>query len=251
MRFANKFATGGLAAVLGASLLAGCGQKKPIAVVLPPPPIAPPVVIPPRPYPPIGAPAAMTIPPLGPDGVRNTVNAHLSATQTLWNFRSAYNVAALNCLRPEHGEIVVGYRAFLKKHAKGLTAANRGVDAEFRAKHGAAFIRPREAYMTQVYNYFANPVTLRAFCDASLAMSRDVQLVAPAQLATFSATELPKIESVFEAFFRAYEQYRMDAANWDARYAPRPAPASLPASLSGSAPGGVPAISYGPAVTGK
>lgn len=251
MRFANKIVSGGLATVLGAALLAGCGEKKPIAVVLPPPPIAPPVVIPPRPYPPIGAPANMAIPSLGPDGVRSTVNAHLSATQTLWNFRSAYNVAALNCLRPEHGEIVVGYRAFLKKHAKGLQAANRGVDSEFKAKHGAAFVRPREAYMTQVYNYFANPVTLRAFCDASLAMSREVQLVPPAQLQAFSATELPKIEQVFEAFFRAYEQYRIDAANWDARYAPRPTAASLPGVAPAVASGAVPAISYGPPTLAK
>lgn len=251
MRFANKIVSGGLAAVLGAALLAGCGEKKPIAVVLPPPPIAPPVVIPPRPYPPIGAPANMAIPSLGPDGVRNTVNAHLSATQTLWNFRSAYNVAALNCLRPEHGEIVVGYRAFLKKHAKGLQAANRGVDSEFKAKHGAAFVRPREAYMTQVYNYFANPVTLRAFCDASLAMSREVQLVPPAQLQAFSMTELPKIEQVFEAFFRAYEQYRIDAANWDARYAPRPTAAGLPGVAPAVASGAVPAISYGPPTLAK
>lgn len=251
MRISNRFAVGGFAAVLGAGLLAGCGEKKPIAVVLPPPPIAPPVVIPPRPYPPIGAPANMAIPSLGPDGVRNTVNARLSATQTLWNFRSAYNVAALNCLRPEHGEIVVGYRAFLKKHAKGLQAANRGVDSEFKAKHGAAFVRPREAYMTQVYNYFANPVTLRAFCDASLAMSREVQQVPPAQLQAFSTIELPKIEQVFEAFFRAYEQYRIDAANWDARYAPRPTAASLPGMAPAVASGAVPAISYGPMTPAK
>ena len=25
-----------------------------------------------------------------------------------------------------------------------------------------------------------------------------------------------------EAFFRAYDQYRADAANWDAKYVPRP-----------------------------
>lgn len=222
MRFSNRFVAGGLAAAFGATLLAGCGEKKPIAVA-PPPPVVQPVVIPPRPYPPLGAPANMTIPPLGADGVRLTVNAHLSEMQTLWNFRSAYNVAALNCTRPEHAEIVVGYRAFLKKHASGLNTANRGVDNEFKAKHGASFIRPREAYMTQVYNYFANPVTLRAFCDTALTISREAQLVTPANLRTFSATELPKLEQVFEAFFRAYEQYRIDAANWDAQYAPKPA----------------------------
>lgn len=252
MKFSNKIVGGGMVAVLGATLLAGCGGKKPVAVVLPPPRVAPPVVvIPPRPYPPIGAPANMVIPALGPDGVRDTVNAHLSANQALWNFRSAYNVAALNCLRPEHGEIVVGYRAFLKKHAKGLLAANKGVDTEFRAKHGAGFVRPREAYMTQVYNYFANPVTLRAFCDASLTMSREAQLITPAQLQAFGTAELPKIEQVFEAFFRAYEQYRIDAANWDARYAPRPTAAGLPGVAPAVASSAVPTISYGPAIAGQ
>jgi hypothetical protein len=228
-RFSKSALVGGIAAALGTVLVAGCGEKKPVVVNLPPPPI-PPVVIPPRPYPPVGAPASMTIPPLGVDGVRQTVNAHLTPNQTLWNFRSAYNVAALNCLRPEHGEIVVGYRAFLKKHARALTAANRGVDAEFKSKYGARFIAPREAYMTQVYNYFANPITLRAFCDASLTMSRSLALVPSADLATFSQAELPNLDQVFEAFFRAYEQYRADAANWDAKYAPRPAETSAAVS---------------------
>lgn len=238
-RFANRLSAGGFAVALGASLLAGCGEKKPVAVNLPPPPIAPPVVIPPRPYPPVGAPTNMTIPALGPDGVRMTVNAHLTPNQMLWNIRSAYNVAALNCLRPEHAEIVVGYRAFLKKHARALRAANLGVDKEFKGRYGTAFVRPREAYMTQVYNYFANPVTLRAFCDASLTMSRNAQLVASGDLAVFSAAELPKLEQIFDAFFRAYEQYRIDAANWDAKYAPKPAvvyPAAAGAPLSANAP---------------
>jgi hypothetical protein len=220
-RFAKKLHLGGLAAA-GAVLAAGCSQKAPVIVDLPPAVAPPVVVVPPRPYPPVGAPPDMVIPAVGGDGVRMTVNAHLTPTQTLWNFRSAYNVAALNCREPQHAEIVVGYRSFLKKHARALTAANRGVDAEFKEKHGARFIAPRETYMTQVYNYFANPVTLRAFCDASLEMSRAASIVEPANLETFSAAELPKLEQVFEAFFRAYEQYRMDAANWDAKYAPRP-----------------------------
>lgn len=233
-RFSKFSLAGGIAAVLGTVLVAGCGEKKPVAVNLPPPQI--PVVIPPRPYPPVGAPANMTIPPLGVDGVRQTVNAHLTPNQTLWNFRSAYNVAALNCLRPEHGEIVIGYRAFLKKHARALTAANRGVDAEFKGKYGARFIAPREAYMTQVYNYFANPLTLRAFCDATVTMTRSLAIVPSTDLTSFSQAELPKIEQVFEGFFRAYEQYRADAANWDAKYAPRPTVSSsaVPTPLSPS-----------------
>jgi hypothetical protein len=248
MRFPKLSLAGGITAALGAVLVAGC-QKAPVVNI--PAPVIAPVAIPPRPYPPVGAPPNMAIPALGVDGVRQTVNAHLTPNQTLWNFRSAYNVAALNCLRPEHGEIVVGYRAFLKKHAKALTAANRGVDAEFKGKYGARFVAPREAYMTQVYNYFANPVTLRAFCDASLEMSRSAQLVTSADLPTFSAAELPKIEQVFEAFFRAYEQYRADAANWDAKYAPSPTPTAAPVT-STLAPAPNPAVTaYGPTAAQK
>src|ERR1700712_2891978 len=203
-RYSKVSVIGGIAAVLGTMLVTGCGDKKPVAVNLPPPPLA--VAIPPRPYPPVGAPSRMTIPTLGVAGVRQTGNAHLTPNQPVWNFRSAYNVAALNCLRREDADIVVGYRAFLKKHARALTAANRGVDTEFKGRYGTRFVAPRESYMTQVYNYFANPVTLRAFCDASLGMSRAAQLVPSAELQNFSLAELPKIEQVFEAFFPAYEQ---------------------------------------------
>ena len=75
--------------------LAACAAPPP-----PPPPPPPPapaaVVIPPRPVPPSGAVATMTIPQLGPAGVRQTVNAGVSTNQTVWNVRSAFDVAALN-----------------------------------------------------------------------------------------------------------------------------------------------------------
>jgi hypothetical protein len=183
--------------------------------------VAPPrtVIIPPRPYPPFGAPATLVVPRIGPDGVRRTVNAGLDPHQTVLNLRSAYNVAALNCRRPVHAEIVAGYRAFLTTHAAALSASSRAVDAEFKRRFGAGFARRREAQMTEVYNYFANPTTLSGFCDAALAMSRAAQSVPPCGLTAFASAELPKLESVFEAFFRAFEQYRIDAARWDAQYA--------------------------------
>lgn len=177
------------------------------------------IVIPPRPYPPLGAPASVVVPPRGADGVRRTVNTGLNVNETLANLRSAYNVAALNCLRPAHADVLVGYRAFLKKHAAALAANNRQLDAEFKARYGAGFARAREAHVTQVYNYFANPTTLSGFCDAALDMSRAVQDVPVGQLPAFAQTELPKLEAVFERFFSAYEQYKADAAQWDAQYA--------------------------------
>ena len=132
------------AATLAAALVAACGPKS--APPPPPPPVAAPapvVYIPPRPLPPLGASAGLFVPPVGPDGVRQTINAKLTPAQTIWNVRSAYNVAALNCLKAEHAEILTHYKTFLKNQAKGLKAANTAVDADFRKRYGSAFIRPR------------------------------------------------------------------------------------------------------------
>lgn len=216
-----------LAAIAG---LSGCGPKS-----TPPPPVvvAPPpqVYIPPRPRPPLGAPASLTIPVANAFGVRQTVNAGISDAQRIWNVRSAYNVAALNCLKPEQAEILNGYKHYLKAHAKQLNAANKAVDADFRKKYGSAFIRPREAYMTQVYNYFASPPTLPGFCDAAVLVARDSLTVKKAtDVPAFSERSMLAFEAVFENFYRAFEQYRVDAAAWDARYAPTTA--QLPATAA-------------------
>ncbi len=220
----QKLLFGGVIAVL--SGLAACAPPKPVVVIPPPPPVQL-AYVPPRPQPPIGAPAGLIVPPTGPDGVRQTVNARISPVQTIWNFRSAYNVAALNCLKPQHADILIGYRAFLKTHSRGLTAANRGVDSEFRQRHGASFIRPREAYMTQVYNYFAYPPTISSFCDVALVVSRESIAVKPADLPVFSLSSLTRLEQVFDQFYRSYEQYSLDAALWDAKYSPvSPVPAT-------------------------
>lgn len=219
----RKILIGG--AIISLCGLAACGPKAPPAPAPPPPP-KPIVHIPPRPQPPVGAPAGLIVPRIGADGVRQTINANITPAQATWNFRSAYNVAALNCLKPQHTDILVGYRAFLKANARGLTSANRGVDGDFRARYGASFVRPREAYMTQVYNYFAYPPTLAAFCDTALGVSRESITVKPADLASFSARSLARLEAVFEQFYRGYEQYRADAALWDAKYAPVPVAAA-------------------------
>ncbi len=235
VRVRQKVLVGGAVVVLSA--LAACTAKDPPPPPPPPPP-KPVVYIPPRPQPPLGAPAGLTVPPIGANGIRQTINANLTPAQTTWNFRAAYNVAALNCLKPQHADILVGYRTFLKANSRGLKAANRAVDGDFRKRFGAAFIRPREAYMTQVYNYFAYPPILASFCDATLAVSRESIAVKPAELAGFSSRSLARIETVFDQFFRSYEQYRDDAARWDARYAPTaaaPAVVTAPAVTATSA----------------
>ncbi|MBA3054714.1 MAG: hypothetical protein FP826_07230 [Sphingomonadales bacterium] len=215
-----------------AALLASCATKAPPPP--PPPPIT--VVIPPKPVPPRGAADNFTVPAIGADGVRQTVNAHLSAAQTTWNLRSALNVAALNCVRAEDADILAGYKSLLKEHGKSLTTANKALDQEFRQKYGSAYIAPRERYMTQVYNYFALPPTRERFCTAARAVAREAATVKKGELEAFAARSLPQLESVYEAFFQDYEKYRHDLAAWQAQYGARTASPSVSfnAPLSGS-----------------
>jgi len=211
----------------GIAMLSACGPKAPPPKELPPPPQ---IVVPPQPRPPLGASTNVPVPPLLPNGARQTVNTGVTAAQALWNLRSAYNVAALNCMKPEHAAILEGYRAFLHNNTRALTAANRTVDQEFKARFGTTFVRSREAYMTQVYNYFALPPTIQGFCDAALTVSKEAQSVKPADLNSFAVRSLAALDDVFQDFFLSYDQYRTDLAGWQARYVPsQPQALALPA----------------------
>jgi hypothetical protein len=157
------------------------------------------------------------------DGLRHTVNYGLSPAQTTWNLRSALNVAALNCLEPQYEPILTSYKGLLKTHARGLSAANRTLESEFRLKFGPAFRDSLDNYMTQVYNYFALPAARHEFCEASLGVSNELALVAPADLDAFAMRSLPRLESVFQSVFVAYDQYRTALGQWNALYGPPPA----------------------------
>jgi len=206
---------------IGTAALAACTTSTPPPQAYVPPPPPPRVVVPPRPTPPSGAVALMAIPSVGMDGVRQTVNTNISKDQQLWNLRSGLNVAALNCLKPQHVALVGNYRELLKKHSRELASTNRALQSEFRKRYGAKYHNDQDAYMTRVYNYFALPPALPKFCDEALSVSNDLRAVPTGKLGEFAATALPRLEAVFENFFRAYEQYRTDVAAWDARYAPR------------------------------
>lgn len=162
----------------------------------------------------------MTIPAVGPNGVRETVNAGISDTQKLWNVRSGLNVAALNCTRFEHAALVENYRSYLKVHSRELAQANRNLGREFRSEHGRSYRNVQDRYMTQVYNYFALPPVLSDFCDVALELSGEVITVKPGGLGDYSQAALGRMEAVFENFYRSFEQYRTDVASWDARYGP-------------------------------
>ncbi|MGE4305703.1 MAG: hypothetical protein AB7E24_16935 [Novosphingobium sp.] len=205
----------GAAVAMTLAALSGCTPPPP-----PPPPAPPPVVVvPPMPAPPAGAPLDMTIPPIDANGQRHTVNTGISTSQAVWNLRSAYNVAALNCVEPEYAPILDGYKRFLGVYDKQLDAANKEIDSSFRAGNSArAALRARETYQTQVYNFFALPPVTSGFCDAAMELTTELQTVDPSQFNTFAFGGLAKMEAPFKSFYNAYEQYKADLAAWQSRY---------------------------------
>ena len=194
------------------SVLAACAQKTP------PPPPPPVVVIPPQPQPPMGAPENMRIPEAAEDGTRKTVNSSLSTAQAVWNLRSAYNVAALNCIEPEYAPILAGYKDFLKVHDKSLDKANADLTKNFNGAFGKSGARERETYQTQVYNFFAVPPVKATFCGAAMQIATEIAAVPAGQLEGYAPQGLAKIEAPFMEFFNAYDQYRADLAAWQAKY---------------------------------
>lgn len=199
------------AAVL-AALLAACAKQ------VPPPPPPPVVVIPPQPQPPMGAQENMRIPEVAEDGTRKTVNSNVSTAQAVWNFRSAFNVAALNCVEPEYASVLEGYKAFLKAHDKSLDKADADLKKNFNGAFGKTGTRERETYQTQVYNFFSVPPVKTTFCKAAMQVAMDLEAVPEGQLEGYAPQGLAKIEAPFMDFFNAYDQYRADLAAWQGKY---------------------------------
>lgn len=205
--------------IVAIAVLAGCAEKPPP----PPPPPPPVVVIPPKPTPPMGAPEELTIPPVDANGVRQTINSGISTPQAVWNLRSAYNVAALNCVEPQYVPILDGYKRFLTVYTKQLSAAYKEIDRSFRTIHtGIEATRARETYQTQVYNFFSLPPVDSGFCQAAMELTVELQTVDASQFESYAFTGLAKMEAPFKSFFEAYAQYRADLAAWQSRYAGGP-----------------------------
>lgn len=200
-------------AVMALGAVAGCAPK-PVPVPAPPPIVQ----IPPRPYPPMGASANLVTPQALADGTRLTVNYNLSPEQATWNLRSAYNVAALNCMKPEHAPILANYGDFLKGNKKQLADVNKALDDKFKSRFGSDFIRQRETFQTQVYNYFALPPVVPALCDTALVVGQELRAVDPSHLQAYAPIGLAKLEQAYREFFDRYDRYKADLAAWNARY---------------------------------
>jgi hypothetical protein len=167
----------------------------------------------------MGAPEHLTIPPIDANGMRHTVNSGISTSQAVWNLRSAYNVAALNCVEVQYTPILEGYKRFLEVYAKALNSANKEIDKSFRTQHvGREAIMARESYQTQVYNFFSLPPVDAGFCQAAMELTTELQTVDPTQFEAYSFTGLAKMEAPFKSFFDAFDQYKADLAAWQAHY---------------------------------
>jgi len=210
-------------ACAAAAGLWGCASPPP-----PPPPPAPAPApaaaaaepAPYRPVPPLGAAYAMELPPLGPNGLRVTVNSDLDRDATLWHFRSAWNVAALNCQDAQQETITEAYGRYLRRFRTVLDRTNTALEKRYRAEFPEArdAMIAREAYMTRVYNYFAMPPVRADFCAVMTAMA-DESLASPVTDPwAHSAAWLPRAEAAFQEFFRVYQQYQANSAAWDARW---------------------------------
>ena len=212
-------------AVAGAAAasLWGCATPPP-----PPPPPAPAPTptaaavepAPYRPLPPLGAAYDMELPPLGPNGLRVTVNSDLDRDATLWHFRSAWNVAALNCQGGDRDTIVEAYGRYLKRFKTVLDRTNTALEKRYQAEFPEArdALKARETYMTRVYNYFAMPPVRADFCHVMTAMARESLAAPVTDPWDHSAAWLPRAEAAFQEFFRVYQQYQVNSAAWDARW---------------------------------
>jgi hypothetical protein len=217
------------AAVLaaGTALMAACTTP----ASAPPAPVARPQaqaaeVVPYRPLPPAGASYVMKVPPMGPDGKRITVNSNLSDDRLVWHLRSAWNVAALNCLAPEYDPILQGYRAFLANNVRTLKAVNDRIEKTYmdRLKARRAAIVARDGESTQVYNFFANPAARSGFCLAALDVANRYLAAPKTQPLAFAKDNFPVLMSPLEDFFNQYEAYQRASAEWDAKYGERYGP---------------------------
>ena len=208
--------------VAGAALalaLAACAGK-PLPPPPPPPPPPPLVEVPPpaRPIPPDGSAPSLVTPEIGADGQRESVNRKVSTNQIVWNLRSAYTVAALDCRDPRNVAILANYRAFLVRNATVLKSIYDAMDHEFRAKYQRGGEKLRDDYLTVLYNHYALPPTKDEFCNVVDQVLQDGVNVPPDQLVMLATAKVPLIEKVFDDFYTRYDKYKNALAAWEEKY---------------------------------
>ena len=186
------------------------------------PPAPPPSVKapPPRPQasrppqPPVGVDPSYELPAKDSDGRFLTPNVGLGPLETMFNVRSALNVAALSCVTSTNTAPRDGYNRFLKLHKTVLANANKAIDAKYRREHGSAGIRMRDSRMTKLYNHYAYPPVKGAFCAKTARYLTAANAMASKDLETWSLGALADIEQDFQDHFRRIEAFQIELRDW-------------------------------------
>ncbi len=221
--------------------VAACSAKKPPAPPPPPPPVA--IVIPPRPLPPGNAAHTQILPGRGVDGRFVTANTAVTGDRAFWQLKIGLNVAAIGCRGTEEATLVAAYNKIIKTHAKVIKSTEKTVITELGKQNRNNGIAPRDRLSTQLFNYFAQPPAQRAFCARANEIAQLVSSEPTAQVVAQAPTYLSRLDQPFLDFYEAYAAYQVEAAAWDAKYAPAPlattpvAPIATPVRPAGSPAG--------------
>lgn len=232
-----------VAVLMTATALGGCASRRAEIASLPPPA---PVPLAPMPQPPAGAYAGMTIPVRLADGSYPTPNDNLDSASTVWHLRVALNVAALGCRGAEGQAVTAGYNAMLTRAKVELARANL---ATIKTEGGQA---DYDEAMTRLYNYFAQPGAKTGFCAAAATVTG--QLAGAASLDQAAGPALAALDRPFTDFYRAYDSYRVELAEWQAgrlRRAMQPLderPRIAFAAAAPVGPGTIPHLEVDPAI---
>lgn len=227
----------GRLSLVSLAVLAACSTPVKQPPPTPPPPVVPTV----RPVPPSNAAEGMSIPEQDEDGKYLTANRGVTSNTALWHVRMALNVAALNC--EKYGpQARSQYNQILAVHKAMLNSANAAVDRNYSVAYGSSGMASRERLNTVVYNFFALPPVIKAFCPVAVTVGGKIQAMSSAQLLASAPELLAELEKPFQDFYAAYADYLRRLAEWQSRFGATvtvtasPAPLPPPPVPPGEAP---------------
>jgi len=179
--------------VFAALLLIGAGcarHREPVAAVAAP---SPPVEL------------TVAPPPVSP------INRALSPAATVWHLRVALNVAALACRGGAEAQIVADYNGLLRGRATELSAVQRTLASEFKAR-GGDWQDSYDDAMTRLYNFFSQAQVRDDFCRTAAGVLAEARTLPAAELPAFAQGKLPLLDAPFARMMQP---------------APTPAPATV------------------------
>ena len=114
---------------------------------------------------------------------------------TMWNFRAALNVAALQCQFSPFLRTVPRYNALLKQHGKEIGRAQLAMAGYFKRKGGAAGAGTFDRFNTRLYQSWSTLDAQLAFCNAASAAGFDALAQPYGRLGEIAATEVALVRA--------------------------------------------------------